>query len=116
MPGSNGADLRLEAGEPARKIVLPVNAIDAERFGVGELLDIAETLGTDLAGLAQAMRSPGVHQTRMLVAIAWILVRRLEPEVTFADAARWRITVDAQPDPTPGVAQAAPEIEGLSPT
>jgi hypothetical protein len=95
---------RLDPGPLAREVRLPVDAIDATRFGVGELLDIADALNTDLAGLAATMKTPGIQQARLLVAIAWILVRRLEPGVTFADAQRWRIEVDARDpaNPTPG--------------
>lgn len=110
---ANGSDepLRLDAGPPARKIILPIAAVDASSYGVGELLDIAAVLETDLEGLSRMMATPGIHQARLIVAIAWMLVRRLEPDVTFADARRWRIEVSTEPDPTPGAAlTAAPEI------
>jgi len=91
--------LVLEAGPPARTVVLPVAAIEADNLGVGELLDVAEVMGTDLPGVAAMMASKGLTQARILVAYAWILARRNDPSVTWQDAQRWRIEVPAGADP-----------------
>jgi hypothetical protein len=88
----------------SRRVVLPVAAIDPNGLGIGELLDLAEALGTDLTGVAELMRDTGqVPRSRVIVGLAWLLVRRLEPGVTWAEAQTWRVEVTpaAAPDPTP---------------
>lgn len=95
---------RLEVGAPARQFILPLEALNIEHLGVGELLTAAEVLNTDLEGVAALMRSRGVARARFLVALAWVIARRAEPELTWDEAQRWRIEVEveARPDPTAG--------------
>lgn len=93
------APMVLEAGPPALTVVLPVEAIEADNLGIGELLDLAEVMGTDLPGVAAMMASKGLTQARILVGYAWILARRKDPAITWAEAQRWRIEVNAAPRP-----------------
>ena len=93
---------RLELA-PARRIILPLAAVNIENLGVGELLSAAEVLNTDLDGLEALMRSRGIARARFLVALAWVIVRRDEPDTTWADAQQWRIEVEVGAEnPTQG--------------
>lgn len=107
-PAGSPPPLVLVPSGPARRIVLPVEAINAESLGIGELLDMADVLETDLGGLSALMRMRGsIAQSKIVVAFAWILARRLEPGVTWNEAQRWRIEVEGKPptqspkEPTP---------------
>lgn len=94
------APLVLVASNPARRVVLPISLISADKLGVGELLDMADALETDLDGLAAMMRARGKYQGRIVVAFAWILARRVEPAATWDEAQRWRIEVHGEPEKT----------------
>lgn len=99
------APLILEAGAPAQVVMLPVEAIEANNLGIGELLDLAEVMGTDLPGVAALMASKGVSQARIVVGYAWILARRRDPSVTWEEAQRWRIEVSNARAPDPNGAK-----------
>lgn len=84
----------LEPLPASRRIVLPVDGIDPDGLGIGELLDLADVFGTDLDGIAALMRDRSqVARSRMVVGLAWLMVRRLEPAVTWAEAQTWRVEV-----------------------
>lgn len=92
--------LVLEAGPPAPVVVLPVEVIEANNLGIGELMDMAEVLGTDFQGLAAMMGDRGaVSRPRVVVAYAWVLARRQDRSITWEEAQRWRVEVRGKPDP-----------------
>lgn len=102
-PAAQAAGITRLKVTPARRFVLPLEAVNIENLGVGELLSAAEVLNTDLEGVADLMRSRGVARAKFLVALAWVIARRTEPEVTWDEAQRWRIEVEVgDPDPTAG--------------
>jgi hypothetical protein len=92
--------LVLEAGPPAPVVVLPVEAIEANNLGIGELMDLAEALGTDLEGLGAMMRDRGaINRPRVVVGYAWVLARRQDRSISWDEAQRWRVEVVGKPDP-----------------
>ena len=119
MPDPEPLDLSaiLEADPPQRSAVLDLARFDITRLGLGELLEISRALEIEPGELGAAMRGAGADKARVGVALAWIIARRREPDLTFGDVERWRIEIrgknappadeeaptssPAQPDPTP---------------
>lgn len=97
-PGPRVLDLSA-ATELGRTVKLPAAAIRS--LGVGELALVASRCGVPIDGLAPLLRDPERGPT-MLLAMAWALARRLEPDVTWEEAQAWRVEVvaSAEPDPT----------------
>lgn len=98
-----GSDLDLgAAATPARRIRLPGDAIGT--LGIGELLEVARLAGVPYDRLGGMLRERGPEAVMVAVALAYVLARRLEPDVTWEDAQRWRIEVvpadPTTPDPT----------------
>jgi hypothetical protein len=80
-----------------RRVLLPPEAIRS--LGIGELARVAELAGVaSIAALNDRMRGPG--REMVLVAMAYMLALRLEPDATWEDAQRWRVEAGtATPDP-----------------
>ena len=80
-----------------RRVLLPPEAIRS--LGIGELARVAELVGVPaIADLDKRMRGPG--RDMVLVAMAYLLALRLEPEATWEDAQRWRVEAGTTtPDP-----------------
>lgn len=97
---TNGSDQAQDldlAPTPARRIRMPLDAVGA--LGIGELLEVARLTGHPYDRLGDALRESGGTAALVAVAIAYVLTRRLEPDVTWADAQSWRIEI-VPADPT----------------
>lgn len=92
----------LEAAPPKRRAIIDVATLRLDRFGIGELLELTDAVGVDPDKLGAELRSS--KGGRVVVALAWLIARRVEPGLTLADVERWDIEVrgrDAPPGPTP---------------
>lgn len=101
MAKANGAaDLSAIAAKyPVREIVLDVSGIlESGALGTGELLDIADELGIPYDKLGAAMRGDDMQKARIGIAVAWVVQRRAEPDLTFAASKRIKWV---QPEPMP---------------
>ena len=97
--GTAGADLDLGAASaPPRRIRLPADAITT--LGIGELLEVARQVGRPYTELGDTLRGGGNDAILTAVAIAYVLARRLEPDVTWEAAQTWRIELVGDVDPT----------------
>lgn len=97
--GTAGADLDLGAAAgPPRRIRLPADAITT--LGIGELLEVARLVGKPYTELGDALRGGGNAAILTAVALAYVLARRLEPDVTWEAAQTWRIELVGDVDPT----------------
>lgn len=110
-----------EAGEP-RTARLELARMDLRRLGIGELLEISRAVELAPGELGAALRSEdAVLKSRVALAIAWIIARRREPALTYAEVQTWRIEIIGSPpateDPTPPLepsSSSGPESPGWS--
>lgn len=97
MEPVNGADqggvLDLGAAmAPPRRIRLPGDTIAT--LGIGELLEVARLVGRPYNELGGVLRGADASEAALVaLALAFVLTKRLEPDVTWADAQRWRIEI-----------------------
>jgi len=71
-------------------------------LGFGELLEVSRLTGHAYDQLSEVLRGsdPG-GAAYIAVALAFVLARRLEPGVTWAEAQRWVVEVIPQDPPPP---------------
>jgi hypothetical protein len=86
-------------------------SLDLDDLTLGELEDIEELTGMSIAAISTANQD-GDTPTRVLRAMAFVVLRRTIPEVTFEDCRAIRPSMiagrrDVQPDPTP-----SPDADG----
>jgi hypothetical protein len=92
--------------------------MDLSRLGMGEMLELSRACELGPGELAAAMRSGDRElKSRVAIALAWIIARRREPALTFADVQTWRLEIvgpTVAPDPTPPLEP--PSSSGSGPT
>ena len=78
-----------------RVMTLDLNRFDPSGLTLIEVLDMAEVSGTDTSNLSKALNGPGMTPTkaRVLYALAWVIVRRAEPDVRYSDVVTWKLDV-----------------------
>lgn len=56
---------------------------------------MAETSGTDAGRLVGVLREKGMTpvKARVLYALAWVIMRRAEPDVKFSDVLTWKLNL-----------------------
>lgn len=89
----------LDAGGEPRRAVIDVATLNLTRFGIGELLELTDVIGVEPDKLGDALRGP--RKARVVVALAWLIARRVEPALTLADVERWDIEVRGTPPARP---------------
>lgn len=84
-------------------------SLDLDSLTLGDLEAMEEALGTLPADFSEAgLKAAGVGRSKMVVALALVALRRLDPAATLADARR--LPVDALE--TKGDAAEVPPTEG----
>lgn len=100
MPQSK-PDLILDAsGEdtPPRKIYLDVSQIRPGKLTLLEALDMAEAADVSPDSFTRVLtRGSGARKARLIYAFAWVLARRAEPGLTFAEVCTYDLTVTGKP-------------------
>lgn len=93
----------MAASPPRRSARLELAAVDFGAFGVGEWLELARVLELEPDAIAPAMRDgSSTDKARVGIGVAWLIARRAEPELTYAEVERWSIEiVGAAVGPTP---------------
>ena len=102
----------LEAAPAKRRARLDVATLSLDRFGIGELLELTDAVGVAPDKLGAVLKTPG-SAGRVIVGLAWLIARRVEPGLTLADVSTWDIEVVGRSptaDPTP--AARAPRTRG----
>ena len=96
------ADILEESG-PREYVHLALDRLDIGKLGVGDLLDVSEACGISPDDLGRALRNgTAITKAQVVVALAWVIRRRRQPELTLNDAKTWHITASVgRPDPTP---------------
>lgn len=79
----------------ARTVILDLDTFDASKLTLLEVLDMADAAGTDPANFGEVLEAPDVSpiRARLLYALAWIICRREDARVTFAEVCTWRMEV-----------------------
>jgi len=73
--------------------------LDISDLTIGEICEIEDLTGMPLDALGQADK----HKGKMLQALAFIVKRREDPDFTFEDAGKIKMTTtSSKPDPTDG--------------
>lgn len=76
-------------------MTLDLNTFDPSGLTLVEVLDMAETSGTDAGRLVGVLREKGMTpvKARVLYALAWVIMRRAEPDVKFSDVLTWKLNL-----------------------
>ena len=103
MPARARAEAERQARTYAdtREVVLDLS--DMRSLALGEVLELAELSGLELADLQARLRTGRPEDViGFVLALAVVLERRTDPTLTLADARRWSITAvaDDAADPT----------------
>jgi hypothetical protein len=84
----------LEKAPARRAAVLDIGRLDFGKLGLGEIVDLSTAAGIDPGTLGQELRSKDTaRKIRVAVALAWILARRSEPDLTIEDVRTWSLEV-----------------------
>jgi len=85
-------DLTLDHLDVPRKVVLDVGAITPGNLTLMEALDIADASGVDVGDMQTVIMGPQNKRQGLLVyAMAWIIARRKEPDLTFAEVCTYHL-------------------------
>lgn len=92
-------------GSEVRVFRVETSTLSPDSLSIGDLIDICEAADVAPADLAPMIRdeTQGIRRLKALAAMAWIIFRRDEPELTLADVMRGRVelvgvaTGDANP-------------------
>ena len=74
-------------------MVLDLETFDAAGLTLMEVLDMAEAAGVPHSALTTLLDSKEMtpEKARVLYALAWVIVRRAEPDVKYADVVTWKL-------------------------
>jgi hypothetical protein len=74
--------------------VLNLNTFDATQLTLLEVLDMSDTVGVDPQELASLLKlKTSARKMRLLYAMAWVIARRANLELTFDEVCTWRLEV-----------------------
>jgi len=79
-----------------KRMVLDMSSFDASKLTLLEVLDMAEASGIQperLASLLGPSSSNDPRKFRMLYALGWVIARRANPDLTFAEVITWKMDV-----------------------
>jgi hypothetical protein len=102
----------LEATRPARVLRLPRDAMREDALTAYELVAVGRALGIGPAELTAAVREHGWATVELGQAFAWVILRRVEPALTWEEARTYAL--DVTPDPTRAASAATAGMSGSS--
>jgi hypothetical protein len=89
---------------PAREVILDLGRVTTSTLTLGEVADMAEVLDLELDAVVPVVQGKHgqVAAARALLALAWVIARRGDPDLAWAEARTWRVEVrnGTRPDPT----------------
>jgi hypothetical protein len=87
-----------ETEETPRKVFLDVSQIRPGKLTLLEALDMGDAAGVDPDNFMRVLsRGRAQDKARLIYAFAWVLARRSEPELTFAEVCTYDLTVTGKP-------------------
>jgi hypothetical protein len=103
---------------------LDLNTFDASQLTLLEVLDMAEAAGVEPEALTTLLRLPkgSPRKMRLLFALAWVVARRANVALTFAEVCTWRLEMIGEIKENPMAAKraalvvGAATLSGLSPS
>jgi hypothetical protein len=88
----------LITGTPRRKLILRVSDIHPGSLTLLETLDIMDASGVASSNFVQVMDNGRLREKAMLMmAVAWVIARRAEPDLTFAEVCTYQLDVIGEP-------------------
>jgi len=74
-------------------MTLDLNRFDAGGLTLIEVLDMAEASGSDAGQLVKVLGAEGMTpaKARVLYALAWVIIRRAEPDVRYSEVLTWKL-------------------------
>ena len=83
---------------PARRLVIRTEDIHAGRLTLLEALDIADASGINAENFSEVLGSTALKPKALLLyAIAWVIARRVEKDLTFEEVCTYRLEVVGAP-------------------
>lgn len=83
---------------PLRKLVINVADVRPGRLTLMEALDIAEASGFDADDFTRVLQRGTLRQkARLLYAFAWVVARRIEPDLTYEEVCTYQLDVKGEP-------------------
>jgi hypothetical protein len=80
--------------------LLDLNTFDATNLTLLEVLDMSEASGVEPENLGALMKSRNTAtRMRIMFAMAWVIARRAQPRLTFAEVCTWKLEVIGEVDP-----------------
>ena len=96
----------LDATRPTRTLVIPLSKIRVDTLTPYELVSVGRVLGmTPDELVTEFTERGGWAGVELAQAMAWVILRRVEPDVTWEEAQRFAISWTEPPDPTPADAR-----------
>lgn len=87
-------------------MVLDLNTFDASKLTLLEVLDMCDVAGVEIgqfASLLGSSSSPTAKLTgrsaRLLYGVGWVIARRQDPDLTFAEVTRWKMEIRGKMSP-----------------
>lgn len=81
-----------------RRLIINVADIHPGRLTLLEALDIAEASGVEAARFAAVIGGRNLRQQALLMyAFAWVVARRIEPDLTYAEVCTYQLEVKGTP-------------------
>lgn len=92
----------------ARVMTLDLNRFDASGLTLIEVLDMADASGSDAGQLVRVLGEAGMTPTkaRVLYALAWVIMRREEPDVRYSDVLTWKLDLIGKVETTVSTSRA----------
>lgn len=83
---------------PRRKLILRVGDVHPGSLTLLEALDIVEASGIPSSEFVRVMEKGRLRQKALLMmAVAWVIARRVEPDLTFAEVCTYQLDVIGEP-------------------
>lgn len=88
----------LIAETPRRKLILRVSDVHPGSLTLLEALDIVDAVGIPSSEFGRIMEQGKLRQKALLMmAVAWVVARRAEPDLTFAEVCTYQLEVVGDP-------------------
>ena len=82
-----------------RRFVVDVAQVTAGSLSFGDLIDLADATDIEPEDMQAVLMAKGRRRLKLLVGFAWIIYRRAEPDLTFADVMAGQVEVLGKVDP-----------------
>lgn len=86
------------AEKPTRTFTINVSDVQPGRLSLIEALDIVEASGISSTNFERTLsRGSLAQKAKLIYAFAWVVARRVEPDLTYAEVCTYQISVKGEP-------------------